>query len=153
MPPVSWKVRELTVGQVAERSGVATSALRFYERNGLIHSTRTSGNQRRFHRDTLRRVAFIRASQRVGISLEKIRAALDLLPEGRTPTPEDWQQLSERWRDDLNARIKELQELRDDLTECIGCGCLSLSACSLANPRDVAADRGPGPTRHLTGEN
>lgn len=153
MPPVSWKVRELTVGQVAERSGVATSALRFYERNGLIHSTRTSGNQRRFHRDTLRRVAFIRASQRVGISLEKIRAALDLLPEGRTPTPEDWQQLSERWRDDLNARIKELQELRDDLTDCIGCGCLSLSACSLANPRDVAADRGPGPTRHLTGEN
>lgn len=152
MTPVSWKTRELTVGQVAERSGVATSALRFYEKNGLIHSTRTSGNQRRYHRDTLRRVAFIRASQRVGITLEKIRGALELLPENRTPTPSDWQRLSECWREDLNARIRELEELRDDLTDCIGCGCLSLSACALANPHDVAAEQGPGPARHLTGD-
>lgn len=153
MTPVSWKARELTVGQVAERSGVATSALRFYERNGLIHSTRTSGNQRRYTRDTLRRVAFIRASQRVGISLEQIRSVLELLPEGRTPTPQDWQRVSESWRDDLNCRIKELEELRDDLTDCIGCGCLSLSACALANPHDEAAGHGPGPARHLTGSN
>lgn len=153
MTPVSWKARELTVGQVAERSGVATSALRFYERDGLIHSTRTSGNQRRYSRDTLRRIAFIRASQRVGISLEQIRSVLELLPEGRTPTPEDWQRVSESWREDLNTRIKELEELRDDLTDCIGCGCLSLSACALANPHDVAAAQGPGPARHLTGAN
>lgn len=151
MTPVSWKARQLTVGQVAERSGVATSALRFYERNGLIRSTRTSGNQRRYARDTLRRVAFIRASQRVGISLEQIRSVLELLPEGRTPTPSDWQRVSERWREDLNTRIKELEELRDDLTDCIGCGCLSLSACALANPHDVASEKGPGPSRHLTG--
>ncbi|MBB1243280.1 redox-sensitive transcriptional activator SoxR [Streptomyces durbertensis] len=151
MTPVSWKARQLTVGQVAERSGVAPSALRFYERNGLIHSTRTSGNQRRFTRDTLRRVAFIRASQRVGISLDAIRAALALLPDNRTPTPEDWQRLSECWRDDLNARIRELEELRDDLTDCIGCGCLSLSTCALANPEDQAAQYGAGPVRHLTG--
>ncbi|MBB1252363.1 redox-sensitive transcriptional activator SoxR [Streptomyces alkaliterrae] len=151
MTSVSWKARHLTVGQVAERSGVAPSALRFYERNGLIHSTRTSGNQRRFARDTLRRVAFIRASQRVGISLDAIRAALALLPDNRTPTPEDWQRLSECWREDLNARIRELEELRDDLTDCIGCGCLSLSSCALANPEDQAAQQGAGPARHLTG--
>ncbi|UGY92158.1 redox-sensitive transcriptional activator SoxR [Streptomyces gobiensis] len=147
MPPVSWKTHELTIGELAERSGVATSALRFYERNELIHSRRTSGNQRRFPRDTLRRVAFIRASQRVGISLEDIRAVLALLPENRTPTREDWARVSECWRSDLNSRIKHLEELRDHLTDCIGCGCLSLDRCALANPQDVAAEHGPGPLR------
>ncbi|GAB3669644.1 redox-sensitive transcriptional activator SoxR [Streptomyces sparsus] len=150
MTPVSWKTRELTVGETAERSGVSTSALRFYERNGLIQSRRTTGNQRRYARDTLRRVAFIRASQRVGISLETIRAVLELLPESRTPTREDWARVSECWQKDLNTRITQLQELRDNLTGCIGCGCLSLERCALANPKDVVAEEGPGP-RHLTG--
>ncbi|MDK1472387.1 redox-sensitive transcriptional activator SoxR [Streptomyces sp. 549] len=150
MTPVSWKTRELTVGETAERSGVSTSALRFYERNGLIQSRRTTGNQRRYSRDTLRRVAFIRASQRVGISLEKIRAVLELLPESRTPNREDWARVSECWQNDLNTRITQLQELRDNLTGCIGCGCLSLDRCALANPKDVVAEEGPGP-RHLTG--
>ncbi|MEE1929750.1 redox-sensitive transcriptional activator SoxR [Streptomyces sp. TRM 70351] len=147
MTALSWKTPELTVGQLAERSGVAPSALRFYERNELIHSRRTSGNQRRYARDTLRRVAFIRASQRVGISLEKIRAVLALLPENRTPNRQDWARLSECWRHDLNERIAQLEELRDDLSDCIGCGCLSLELCGLANPRDRAAERGPGPVR------
>ncbi len=149
MPTVSWKTQELSVGEVAARSGVATSALRYYERHGLIHSRRTSGNQRRYTRDTLRRVAFIRASQRVGISLDRIRAALDLLPEGRTPSREDWARVSEGWRSDLDLRIKQLQELRDDLDDCIGCGCLTLKNCGLVNPKDVAAESGPGP-RGLT---
>ncbi|MBW1604304.1 redox-sensitive transcriptional activator SoxR [Streptomyces sp. JJ66] len=150
--PPSWKQHELTVGEVAARSGVATSALRFYERNGLIHSRRTSGNQRRYTRETLRRVAFIRASQRVGISLEHIRAALALLPENRTPSRADWARLSECWREDLNLRIKQLTELRDDLDDCIGCGCLTLDRCALINPRDVAAEAGPG-CRGLTAGN
>ncbi|MCZ7415016.1 MULTISPECIES: redox-sensitive transcriptional activator SoxR [unclassified Streptomyces] len=147
MTSPSWKTPELSVGEVAARSGVATSALRFYERNGLIHSRRTSGNQRRYTRDTLRRVAFIRASQRVGISLERIRAALDLLPESRTPGRADWARVSECWRSDLDQRIKQLQELRDDLDDCIGCGCLTLDRCGLVNPKDVAAEAGPGPRR------
>ncbi|MFP8960071.1 redox-sensitive transcriptional activator SoxR [Streptomyces nanhaiensis] len=137
MPPVSWKAQELTIGQLAERSGVSTSALRFYERNGLIHSRRTSGNQRRYGRDTLRRVAFVRASQRVGISLERIRTVLGLLPDSRTPTREDWARVSECWRADLDTRIRQLEELRDDLTDCIGCGCLSLDRCALTNPHDA----------------
>ncbi|GAB3122305.1 redox-sensitive transcriptional activator SoxR [Streptomyces calidiresistens] len=143
-PPLT---RELTIGQLSERSGVAHSALRYYEDEGLITSRRTSGNQRRYPRDTLRRVAFIRVSQNVGIPLAAIRAALAELPENRTPTPEDWARVSAGWRADLAARIAVLEQLRDGLTECIGCGCLSLSSCQLANPNDVLRRNGPGPYR------
>ncbi|MBT2507464.1 redox-sensitive transcriptional activator SoxR [Streptomyces sp. ISL-98] len=144
------KAAELTVGELAERSGVTTSALRFYEDQQLIFSRRTSGNQRRYSRDMLRRVAFVRASQRVGIALDEIRAALKLLPDERTPTREDWARVSELWRHDLNVRIKQLQELRDDLSSCIGCGCLSLGRCALVNPGDIHRQLGKNPTR-LTG--
>ncbi len=136
---------ELTVGQVAERSGVSISALHFYEAEGLIHSRRTAGNQRRYPREALRRVAFIRASQSVGISLRRIRDALDRLPDGRTPSRRDWERLSAAWRDDLDDRILRLQHLRDRLTGCIGCGCLSLGLCKLINPGDVLGEEGPGP--------
>ncbi|MBV2366401.1 redox-sensitive transcriptional activator SoxR [Streptomonospora nanhaiensis] len=146
----SWKSKELTVGQVAERSGVAVSALHFYERKGLITSRRTAGNQRRYRRDTLRRVAFIRTAQRVGIPLSEIREALECLPDNRTPTREDWARLSERWRDELQDRILQLERLRDNLTDCIGCGCLSLERCALSNPYDQLAQDGPGPRRLLT---
>lgn len=134
----------LTIGELAERSGVAHSALRFYETEGLIESTRTAGNQRRYHRDVLRRVAFVRAAQRVGLSLDEIKEALASLPESRTPTASDWERLSRSWRPLLDARIAELERLRDSLDGCIGCGCLSLRACKLANPNDVAARYGPG---------
>ncbi len=147
MPRPRTTFHELTVGQVADRSGVAVSALHFYERHGLIRSTRTASNQRRYGRDTLRRVAFIRASQHVGISLAVIREALDRLPSERTPTREDWARLSTAWRTELDARIAQLQALRDDLTECIGCGCLSLRVCHLTNPRDVLSREGPGARR------
>lgn len=147
MVHAAWNAKELTVGQVAERSGVAVSALHFYERRGLIRSRRTAGNQRRFRRDTLRRIAFIRVSQRVGIPLERIRAALAELPEERTPTREDWARLSAGWREDLDTRIEQLERLRDDLTDCIGCGCLSLESCVLSNPHDELAQEGPGPRR------
>lgn len=140
--------KELTVGQVAERSGVTVSALHFYERQGLIQARRTAGNQRRYRRDTLRRVSFIRISQRVGIPLARIRQALDSLPQGRTPTRQDWAHLSEQWREELNTRIDQLIRLREDLTDCIGCGCLSLSTCTLSNPDDELATSGPGP-HHL----
>jgi MerR family transcriptional regulator, redox-sensitive transcriptional activator SoxR len=136
---------ELTVGQVATRSGVAVSALHFYEAEGLIRSTRTAGNQRRFPREVLRRVAFIRASQAVGIPLRRIKDALDRLPDGRTPTRRDWERLSAAWRDDLDQRIIGLQHLQDRLSGCIGCGCLSLGLCKLVNPDDLAAQQGPGP--------
>ncbi|MGP3968432.1 redox-sensitive transcriptional activator SoxR [Streptomyces sp. 6N223] len=140
--------RELTIGQLARRSGVATSALRFYEEQGLISSRRTPGNQRRYRRDMLRRVAFIRVSQNVGMPLTAIRAALDRLPEGRTPNREDWAVVSASWRADLDARIRQLVRLRDDLTDCIGCGCLSLESCLLANPDDVCGRDGAcGPRR------
>ncbi len=135
---------ELTVGQLAARSGVAVSALRFYESEGLISSRRTAGNQRRFSRDTLRRVAFIRASQRVGIPLRAIHDALDELGGDRTPSRSDWQRLSRAWRHDLDLRIAQLVDLRDRLTGCIGCGCLSLDRCALANPGDVAGRDGAG---------
>ena len=135
---------ELTPAQLAARSGVAISALHFYERQGLIRSRRTAGNQRRYARETLRRVAFIRASQRVGIPLAQIRAALDTLPEGRTPTRTDWERLSALWRDDLDRRIEQLVRLRDDLTGCIGCGCLSLDRCALYNPDDRLGEQGAG---------
>jgi MerR family redox-sensitive transcriptional activator SoxR len=135
---------ELSVGQLAARSGVAVSALHFYEAEGLISSWRTSGNQRRYPREALRRVAFIRASQGVGISLRRIKEALERLPDGRTPTRKDWQRLSAAWQEDLDERISRLQHLRDRLSGCIGCGCLSLGLCKLVNPDDVLGRQGPG---------
>ncbi|HEX6355448.1 redox-sensitive transcriptional activator SoxR [Actinophytocola sp.] len=147
MPRPRTTFHELTVGQVADRSGVAISTLHFYERQGLLRSTRTASNQRRYSRDALRRVAFIRASQHVGISLKVIRDALDQLPSERTPTREDWARLSAAWRVELDTRIEQLQALRDDLTDCIGCGCLSLKICHLTNPRDILGREGPGPRR------
>ena len=137
--------RELTIGELAERSGVAASTLRFYEKEGLIHSRRTSGNQRRYGRDMLRRVSFIKVSQGVGISLADIRAALAVLPESRTPTRADWERLSRGWERALTERITVLLRLRDNLTGCIGCGCLSLRSCRLRNPQDVLAAEGSGP--------
>lgn len=136
---------ELTVGQVATRSGVTVSALHFYEAEDLIRSRRTPGNQRRFSREVLRRVAFIRASQAVGIPLRRIKEALDRLPDRRTPNRRDWERLSAAWRDDLDERITGLQHLRDRLTGCIGCGCLSLGLCKLVNPDDLLGAQGPGP--------
>ena len=141
----AWDRTELTPGELSERSGVAISALHFYERQGLIHSRRTEGNQRRYTRQTLRRVAFIRVSQRVGIPLAQIREALDTLPENRTPTLDDWARLSKGWRHNLDQRIAQLTRLRDQLTSCIGCGCLSLDRCALSNPHDELGDLGPGP--------
>jgi MerR family transcriptional regulator, redox-sensitive transcriptional activator SoxR len=140
---------ELTVGQLADRSGASVSALRFYERQGLIASRRTPGNQRRYRRDTLRRVALIRIAQRVGIPLADIRDALEQLPGGRTPGRQDWQRLSQHWRAALEERIRRLQQLRDDFTDCVGCGCLSIDRCALANPYDRLAAEGPGPRRLL----
>lgn len=134
----------LTIGEMAERANVATSALRFYEREGLISSSRTDGGQRRYHREVLRRVAFVRAAQRVGLSLDEIKAALATLPDGRTPTAGDWRRLSRQWRPLLDRRIAELERVRDGLDTCIGCGCLSLRVCHLLNPDDVAAQEGPG---------
>jgi MerR family transcriptional regulator, redox-sensitive transcriptional activator SoxR len=144
MPDSQASPVELTVGQVAERSGVAVSTLRFYEEQGLIASRRTPGNQRRYPREVLRRVAFIRASQAVGIPLRRIKAALDQLPDGRTPTRRDWERLSQAWRDDLDDQIGRLQRLRDNLSGCIGCGCLSLGRCKLMNPEDILGRQGPG---------
>jgi MerR family transcriptional regulator, redox-sensitive transcriptional activator SoxR len=135
---------ELTIGQVAARSGVATSALRFYETQGLIAASRTSGNQRRFERSVLRRVALVQAGRAAGISLEHIRSALDTLPARRTPTRRDWERLSRAWRDDLDRQITTLQAIRDRLTTCIGCGCLSIDACGLLNPDDEAGELGAG---------
>ena len=134
----------LTIGETAERAGVATSALRYYEAQGLIRASRTTGNQRRYERTTLRRVAFIRSAQRVGLSLEEITAALGTLPDGRTPTKADWTRLSAGWRDRIDDQIDRLERLRDRLDSCIGCGCLSLDRCSLSNPDDHIRGRGPG---------
>lgn len=136
---------ELSVGQLAARSGVAVSALHFYEARGLIHSVRSAGNQRRYARAMLRRVAVIKVAQRVGMPLAAIGEALQALPEGRTPTAADWRRLSARWRADLDARIHTLTQLRDQLDGCIGCGCLSLKACPLRNAQDALAQTGPGP--------
>jgi MerR family transcriptional regulator, redox-sensitive transcriptional activator SoxR len=135
---------ELSAGQLSARGGVAVSALHFYEEQGLISARRTAGNQRRYPRAMLRRVAFVRASQRVGIPLARIKEALDGLPANRTPTPAAWALLSERWRADLDDRISQLQHLRDRLTGCIGCGCLSLATCHLVNPDDTLGRQGPG---------
>lgn len=139
MPPTV-----LSIGEVSARSGVPVTALRFYEDRGLVSAERNAGNQRRYSRSVLRRLAFIRAAQRVGLSLEQIRDALATLPEQRTPNRRDWERLSEVWRGELDARIDGLLRLRDRLTDCIGCGCLSLRGCRLANPDDRAADQGPG---------
>ncbi|MBV9315202.1 MAG: redox-sensitive transcriptional activator SoxR [Pseudonocardia sp.] len=149
MRQANWDQEELTVGQLAERSGVAVSALHFYERQGLITSRRTSGNQRRYRRDVLRRVALIRIAQRVGIPLAEVRVALDELPHNRTPNRADWEQLSRRWHDELQQRIRHLEQLRDRFTDCIGCGCLSIDRCQLANPYDTLATQGAGPRRLL----
>jgi len=138
----------LTIGELAARSGVPASALRYYERLGLIRAGRTGGNQRRYDRAELRRVSFIRIAQRVGVSLEEIREALSALPEARTPTKADWARLSGRWRRRLDEQIGLLERLRDNLTGCIGCGCLSLQRCALSNPSDELAALGPGP-HHL----
>lgn len=136
----------LGIGAVARRSGLAASALRHYERRGLIRSTRSPGGKRFYPRPVLRRIAFVRAAQHVGFTLDEIRAELDGLPGGAAPTSDDWERLSRRWRSRLDERIEEMEALRDRLTSCIGCGCLSLDRCALANPGDRAAGRG---ARHL----
>lgn len=141
----------MSIGEMVERSGVSHSALRFYESEGLLHAERTDGGQRRYHRDQLRRVAFIRIAQQLGLSLEEIREALATLPDARTPTSQDWARLSRMWRPMLDERIARLERMRDQLDSCIGCGCLSLSSCGLYNPGDEAASLGSGP-RWLLGE-
>jgi MerR family transcriptional regulator, redox-sensitive transcriptional activator SoxR len=141
----------IPIGALAKRSGIAASALRFYEAQGLIKSTRSAGGRRVFTRDALRRVAFIRVAQSVGLSLDEIRAALMRLPDQRTPTKSDWERLSRTWRPILDRRIDSLIGLRERLTSCIGCGCLSLTTCALYNPSDTARARGTGP-RYLLGD-
>ena len=136
---------QLTIGEVAERSGVTQSTLRYYEREQLIEAARSTGGQRRYHRDVFRRIAFIRAAQHVGLTLEEIKQSLASLPSARTPTAADWRRLSQSWRPRLDRRIAELERLRDRLDSCIGCGCLSLKVCLLSNPDDVAASLGSGP--------
>ena len=138
---------ELSVGQMAQRSGVAVSTLHFYEAKGLIHSQRTAGNQRRYGRDMLRRIAIIRVAQRVGMPLATILEAFSTLPDGRTPTRKDWERLSAAWREELDERIQKLSQMRDTLDDCIGCGCLSIDRCRLANPGDVLAEDGQGAQR------
>lgn len=139
--------QELSVGEVARRSGVAVSALHFYERKGLIHSLRTAGNQRRYSREVLRRLAVIRVAQRVGLPLEAVANAFAALPENKTPTKSEWARMSALWKDELDQRIEQLRLLRDQLTDCIGCGCLSLKKCRLANPGDALGEQGEGAQR------
>ncbi len=143
--------RWLPIGELARRAGIAASALRFYEAQGLIAGGRSAGGHRQYPRHVLRRVAFIRAAQAVGLELTQIRKALAGLPEGRTPTKADWQRLASAWQPLLDERIAALQRLRNQLAGCIGCGCLSLKACALYNPQDTAAARGPG-ARYLAGD-
>ena len=145
------EVKRLAIGEVAERAGVATSALRFYEDHGLIRSERNDSGHRRYHADVLRRIAFIRTAQRVGLSLTEIRDALASLPEQRTPTASDWERLATSWRPRLDDQIAVLTRMRDQLDGCIGCGCLSLASCGLWNPDDVAGELGTGP-RYLLSE-
>jgi MerR family redox-sensitive transcriptional activator SoxR len=140
--------RELTIGALSRRTGVAASALRFYEAEGMIHSHRSGGRQRRYAREVLRRVSFIKVAQQVGLSLSEIRSALASLPDNRTPTERDWEELARSWRPRIDAQIRLLERLRDRLDGCIGCGCLSLTHCRLLNPGDRAGRRGPGP-RHV----
>lgn len=144
-PP--WDRAELTVGELAARSGLSISAVRFYERQHLIESRRTSGNQRRYPRETLRRVALIRIAQRVGIPLANVREVLATLPDNRTPTRRDWERVSKVWKGELDARIRQLTQLRDSFSDCIGCGCLSIDRCLLANPNDALGEQGSGPQR------
>jgi MerR family redox-sensitive transcriptional activator SoxR len=144
--------RLFTVGEIARRAGVATSALRFYEAEGLIESERTEVGHRRYHADVLRRVSFIRTAQLVGLTLNEIRDALSTLPDGRTPTARDWERLASSWRPMLDERIAILTRMRDQLDSCIGCGCLSLSSCGLWNPGDVASELGTGPRYLLSDE-
>jgi MerR family redox-sensitive transcriptional activator SoxR len=141
----------IDIGELARRSGLAASALRFYEASGLIEAVRSTGNRRRFPRSTLRKVAFIRAAQNVGVSLDAIREALNGLPQQRAPTRADWEKLSTKWAALLDEKIAALNRLRDSLTSCIGCGCLSLDQCALYNPRDAAHVRGTG-ARYLLGD-
>ncbi|WP_369691162.1 redox-sensitive transcriptional activator SoxR [Piscinibacter sakaiensis] len=143
--PAGW----LAIGALARRAGVAASAVRYYEREGLLQGRRSAGGHRQYPREALRRIAFVRAAQSVGLSLDAIRAALATLPGGRTPTREDWARLSASWRPLLDERIAALTRLRDRLDGCIGCGCLSLSQCALYNPGDRAGQRGPGARRLL----
>jgi MerR family redox-sensitive transcriptional activator SoxR len=142
---------ELTVGELAARSGVTVSALHFYEKQQLIRSRRTVGNQRRYSRDTLRRVALVRIAQRVGIPLANVAAVLAMLPEGRTPTRQDWDRITKCWQADLDERMLRLQQLRKSFADCIGCGCMSIDRCPLANPMDELGAQGPGPRRLLGG--
>src|SRR5213082_3123323 len=137
-------VRELSIGELSARSGVSQSALRFYEREGLITARRTDGNQRRYPGVTLRRVALVQAGKAAGIPLDRIRDALETLPDGRSPTKRDWERLSQSWGHELDERIAILESIRGRLTTCIGCGCLSLKTCALLNPGDAAAELGPG---------
>lgn len=141
----------ITIGELSRRSGVAASALRFYEDRGLIDSVREAGAKRRYRRDVLRRVAFIRVAQTVGLSLDEVAQALGTLPDARTPGKQDWEKLSRSWQPLLQQRIDALAALRDQLTSCIGCGCLSLQKCRLYNPQDAAAALGDGP-RYLLGD-
>jgi MerR family redox-sensitive transcriptional activator SoxR len=145
--------QQLSIGELSARSGVAPSALRFYEDVGLIVAERTAGNQRRYRRHMLRRIAFIRAAQRVGLSLDEIATALESLPAGRTPTKADWEHVSRTWTARLDQQIADLQRLKGKLTSCIGCGCLSLRTCVLSNPNDEQAGAGPGPAWLATDEN
>lgn len=140
-------VDEITIGELAKRSGVAASALRFYEERGLIHSLRTGAGHRRFPRAAIRRVAFIVFAQKIGLTLDEIGAELEKLPKHRVPHKADWAKLSSLWKKRIDRRINELERLRDSLTLCIGCGCLSLKDCRLANPEDQGAEYGPGPVR------
>ena len=140
----------ITIGVLAQRAGIPASALRYYEDQGLIRGSRSAGNQRRYPKEVLRRVAFIRIAQSVGLSLEQIRAALATLPEQRTPTVADWARLSRQWQPLIQDRIDALTRMRDQLSACIGCGCLSLKTCRLYNPDDAAARLGTGP-RYLLG--
>lgn len=137
--------KDLTVGEVAARSGVRVSTVHFYEAKGLIHAARNSGNQRRFTREVLRRIAVIKVAQRAGMPLARIRQAMGQLPPHRAPDPEDWKRLSAEWHDELDGRITRLTRLRDQLERCIGCGCLSTVHCPLRNPDDALAAEGPGP--------
>jgi MerR family transcriptional regulator, redox-sensitive transcriptional activator SoxR len=146
------EIELLTIGEMSERTGVAPSALRFYEAEGLIHATRSDGGQRRYAREMIRRVSFIRVAKQVGLSLEEIGTAMASLPDSRTPTRRDWERLSSEWRPRIEHQIGVLERLRDRLTGCIGCGCLSMQACKLLNPGDEAAVRGPGP-RYVLDDN
>jgi MerR family redox-sensitive transcriptional activator SoxR len=140
---------ELTIGTLSERTGVATSALRFYEAQGLIDATRTDGGQRRYHREMLRRVSFIRIAQQIGLSLGEIREVMSTLPDNRTPDRHDWERVATSWETRLDEQIALIERLKVRLTGCIGCGCLSMDNCPLINPSDILAAEGPGPRKLL----